>query len=159
MERNDFSDIIDTYLPYIRSVCSSFPNRHRQDLTQEGLIGLYMAYKRFDRERGDFDPFAKKCIRNSIVSAYRILGKTDFNTSMEQEPEGAETTDLSAKAEMQEFFEKFRTTLSELEKSIFDLYLQDISYDEISNRLHIPKKSISDAMLRIKRKLKEKYSA
>lgn len=153
-----FSDMIDSYLPYIRSICGSYPSRHRQDLMQEGLIGLYLAYKRFDSVRGEFEPFAKRCIRNRIISAYRVLGRTDSDTIIEQEPEDSDTADLSERAEIQEFFEQFRATLSVLERTVFDLYLQDVSYDEISSRLGISKKSISDAMLRVKRKIKEKYS-
>lgn len=157
--RYDFSDMMDLYLPYIRSLCKSYPYRHRQDLIQEGLIGLYMAYKHFDESRGTaFEPFAKKCIKNNIISAYRILGRTEADLSIDLDSDNGETYGFSEKAEVHEFFENFRADLSELERKVFDLYLTDLSYEEMSQQLSLPKKSISDAMLRIRRKIKEKYS-
>jgi len=50
-------------------IASRFPPRgcDRDDLIQGGLIGLAEAVRGYDRERGDFKVYAKRCIKHRIV--------------------------------------------------------------------------------------------
>ena len=49
--------------------------------------------------------------------------------------------------------------LSKMEKQVLELYLQDLTYAEISEKLSISEKSIDNAMMRVKAKLKKLFES
>ena len=67
-------------------------------------------------------------------------------------PEDAYISSENIERELLEFKEK----LSEFEKTILDLKIEGYSYDEIANELSKTKKSIDNAMSRIKTKITTK---
>lgn len=51
----------------------------REDMVQEGMIGLYKAVKSFDTEKqNSFKTFANMCIERQLITAVKI--QTDKNT-------------------------------------------------------------------------------
>ena len=65
----NYEAIIPEYLPFIHSIAAGFPERYREDLVQEGLIGLFNAVASYSPdEENPFKPYAVACIRNGIYS-------------------------------------------------------------------------------------------
>lgn len=157
-----------------------------EDLLQEGLIGLYKAIRDFNEESGEFEVFSKICIDRQLISAIktstrkkhtplndmipldRTLPENDnlsmmdifgaredvqFNVSFEAlDPEEQlvlkETRDLH-----KEMLEK---SLSDKEKAVYYLYLEDKSYKEIMDDLSVKNpKMIDNAIQRVKRKIEK----
>lgn len=167
-ESSDFPTVMKTYLPYIRAVCATYPAHHRQDLVQEAQIGLYIAFRKFDTQKGsNFDAFAKRCIKNRVISAYRKFERSDRDQEFDEQADligdrfSRDSSNASETEDVGAFFVGLRKDLSKFELSVLDLFLEDIGYAEIAKRLGVSKKSVTDAMFRVRKKIikKDPYGA
>ncbi|MEB2280443.1 RNA polymerase sporulation sigma factor SigH [Lysinibacillus xylanilyticus] len=148
----------------------------KEDIVQEGMIGLYKAIRDF---RGDklasFRAFAELCITRQIITAiktatrqkhiplnsYVSLDKPIFDEESDRTLmdvlTGAIMDDPEELIIHREEFgyleEKMGEILSELELQVLALYLDGQSYHEISEKLNRHVKSIDNALQRVKRKL------
>lgn len=133
----------------------------RDDLYQEGMIGLLKAIRSYDPARNDsFEAYASLCIRRQLYDAIRRTAKLSMreedalqqlgcSTDASPDPETqclANETEKEIKAAMQGL-------LSAFEASVLDPYLEGFSVCEIASRLGRDRKSVDNAILRIRRKL------
>ena len=146
-----------------------------EDLIQEGMIGLYQAIQGFKRgKNATFKTFAVTCIKhkvyntikkassekNTILShALSISEQEDFDdegNSMEivLSSDAPKSDELVIEKENAiELIDKIKENLSPLEQEVLVLYLKGYSYKEISQLSNTPKKSVDNALTRIKSKL------
>lgn len=150
----------------------------REDIYQEGMIGLYKAIRDFNPEKQvSFRAFAELCISRQIITAiktatrqkhiplntYISLNKpvytdesdrtlVDILTSLKiSDPE-----ELMIGKEQMEFIEgEMSKVLSELELEVLHSYLDGKSYQEIACDLDRESKSIDNALQRVKKKLEK----
>lgn len=129
------------------------------DLSQEGLMGLCDAVKNYDATKGTlFTTYANVCIRNNIVSALRKKpAQTDEITEEIQDMSYAINPEISVldKVVADELLASIRKNLSDAELKIFDMYLQEMSYETIADRLGIGIKNVDNAMQRVRKKIKK----
>jgi len=67
-------EILTKYTPLVLKMASLLSNGDphlKEDLTQEGYIALYHAIRYYRKDRGSFPAFAKKCVRNAMISYLR----------------------------------------------------------------------------------------
>ncbi len=72
--------------PLIRKIARALAPgdpRLREDLVQEGFLSLILAFSSYDPERGPFLPFARRCVRNRMISYLRRL-KPSLSLSEEE---------------------------------------------------------------------------
>lgn len=151
-----FVKVLPEYLAYLRGLTCRFPSHHREDLEQEGRIGLFRACETYDRSKGvPFDAYAKACIRNRILTAYRRLKKDDVTEKLNEEILTGE--DPGHAEAVKAFFDELRRSLTELECRVLDEYLADRKYSEIAQTLQISVKQVDNALSRIKRKIRLRY--
>ena len=146
-----------------------------EDIAQEGMIGLYKAIIHFNQQKNaSFKTFASTCIKHQIQSAIRIasseknkvlssaiplIDQTDNDEDEEHKelpiPSYLPSPDdkLIEKEKLQEIKQKIYQKLTPLELKVLSLYLKGYSYNEISQIGNINKKSIDNALSRIKTKL------
>ncbi len=146
-----------------------------EDIVQEGMIGLYKAIMNYKKDKtASFKTFASTCIKHQIQSAVRIASseKNKILSSAlpimeqlnnEEDDEKSEIvfpSDLPSpddkileKERIQEIIKHIHNTLSPLEFKVLNLYLKGYNYSEISKLGNISKKSIDNALSRIKNKL------
>lgn len=150
----------------------------REDIFQEGLIGLYRAICDYDPEKSSsFRGFAELCITRQIITAIKAAtrqkhGPLNTYVSLDKPifEEGSEQTLIDTIAEStaldpqsilldQERYMYIEVRLSELlsglERKVLDLYVEGYTYQEISEELKRHVKSIDNALQRIKRKLEK----
>lgn len=150
----------------------------REDLIQEGMIGLYNAIRDFDKDKlASFKGFAELCITRQIITAIKTATRQKhipLNSSLSLDKpmheEGSERTLLDVIAgsrgiDPQELLinrERFiyiqlklSEILSELEKNVLYLYIEGCSYEEISTELNRHVKSVDNALQRVKIKLEQ----
>lgn len=141
-----------------------------EDLIQEGMIGLYKAIKNYSPDKdASFATFASLCIRRQIQSAIRnastqknkllssavpITDEDDddygvFSITSGDRPDEA----LINRQTNQEIFTGLKKLLSPLEFDVLKHYLAGLSYEQISQKTNLSKKSIDNALSRIKNKL------
>ena len=145
------------------------------DLCQEGLIGLIKAIDNYKNQKDiRFSTFAFVCIKRSIISAVRNASRKkhsalnesyslDYNTEdVEQSFDNiiGSTTggieDLLVSKEKNELFnKKLLNELTDFEKEVYDLRINNFSYDEIANMLGKSKNAIGAVLVRIRIKLRK----
>ncbi|KXH80973.1 RNA polymerase sigma-H factor [Sporosarcina sp. HYO08] len=151
----------------------------REDIVQEGMIGLYKAIRDFREDRlSSFKAFAELCITRQIITAIKTATRQKhipLNTSVSlDKPVFDEESDRTLldviagptlddpedlmihKENFIQMEEEMNKVLSALEKEVLALYLEGQSYQEISDELNRQVKSVDNALQRIKRKL-ERY--
>ncbi len=152
----------------------------KEDLIQEGMIGLFKAIRNYDFGRdASFYTFAELCISRQMYSAVRTSNcqkHLSLNTyiSLNSAPfmgEGGEGVELEAVMTAGEicnpeelFIDKERVAylekrieeeLSDFEKQVLDLYLTGMSYSQIAKVLGRDDKSTDNALQRLKSKIRK----
>lgn len=165
-----FETVYSLYVPLINSLAekygsSSLSGAELEDLRQEAAIALYDAALAFNPERGvSFGLYAKICIKNRIISYIRSAnGRSVKTESLDLAPQNEASASLDidpekliiSKESLADLERRISLSLTDLERSVFDLYLASATYEDIAAELGKPKKSIDNAMQRIKAKLRK----
>lgn len=173
--------LINKYKSFVRAKARTYflIGADREDIIQEGMIGLYKAIRDFRVDKlSSFRAFAELCITRQIITAiktatrqkhiplnsYVSLNKPIFDeesdrTLMDIISEESVSDPEEMVINREEFLGielKMSEILSELEWEVLSLYLQGKSYQEVAEDLKRHVKSIDNALQRVKRKL-EKY--
>lgn len=173
--------LIHKYKNFVRAKARSYflVGADREDIIQEGMIGLYKAIRDFRSDRlSSFRAFAELCITrqmitaiktatrqkhvplNSYVSLNRPIYDEDSERTLLDVLSGTKVTDpeelMINKEEFGNIEQKMGEILSDLEWKVLMSYLDGKSYQEIAKDLKRHVKSIDNALQRVKRKL-EKY--
>ena len=131
------------------------------DLDQELTLALYKAAYAYDTEQDKFTfgSFAKKCLNNSAISFLRKA------RSSKRRQDKAEVTLKKEKAHAVSFLtqesggapsiEFAKQVLSETEYTVIEKYIEGMTVSEIAKETGMSAKSVSNAVFRGKRKIKE----
>lgn len=148
----------------------------KEDIVQEGMIGLYKAIRDFKGDKlSSFRAFAELCITRQIITAiktatrqkhiplnsYVSLDKPIYDEDSERTLMDVITSPVTDnpeflminREEYSHLEQKMSEVLSELEQQVLARYLEGQSYNEISEELNRHVKSIDNALQRVKRKL------
>ena len=172
--------IINKYKNFVRVKAKSYflIGADKEDIIQEGMIGLYKAIRDFDGTKtNSFKCFAEVCITRQIITAiktatrqkhiplnsYVSLNKPIYDEESERtlldiisttivtDPEEL----IISKEELRRIESKMNELLSNLELEVLELYLNGKTYQYIADRLNRDVKSIDNALQRVKRKLEK----
>lgn len=172
-------ELLNKYRAFARVKARSYflVGADREDIVQEGMIGLYKAIRDFNPElQTSFRAFAELCITRQIITAIKTAtrqkhGPLNNYVSFERPVGGdddgervlgdllptvaiTDPADLVISAErIRALQAHFDEVLSDLETEVLRLYVEGKSYQEIAERLERHVKSIDNALQRIKRKL------
>ncbi len=177
-DRDATECILSRYKNLVRSKARMYflAGADKEDIIQEGMIGLFKAIRDFDKSKQVlFKGFAELCVKRQIITAVKTATRQKHmplntyvslsNPVSEGESDGilegvlsdSSKTDpehLFISKENAEFLnEKIKKLLSSLEKSVLALYLEGKSYQEIARDLSRPQKSIDNALQRVKKKM------
>lgn len=135
------------------------------DLMQEGMIGLYKAIIGYDdKKQASFKTFANLCITRQIQSAIRtanskknvmfldILDNSDKNFDVASNKENPEKN-LIENQNYELILNEINKNLSNKELQILNEYLEGYSYEQIAKKLNLERKSVDNALVRIRAKL------
>lgn len=173
--------LINKYKNFVRSKARSYflIGADREDIIQEGMIGLYKAIRDFRADKlSSFRAFAELCVTRQIITAiktatrqkhlplnsYVSLNKPiydeDSDRTLLDVISGSRVSDpeelVINREEFGDIEEKIGEILSDLEWKVLMSYLDGKSYQEIAGDLKRHVKSIDNALQRVKRKL-ERY--
>ena len=179
LEAQDF--LINKYKNFVRAKARSYflIGADREDIIQEGMIGLYKAIRDFKSDKlASFRAFAELCITRQIITAiktatrqkhiplnsYVSLNKPIYDEESDRTLldvlSGNKVTDpeelVISREEFVDIEVKMGEFLSDLEREVLNAYLDGKSYQEIAVDLKRHVKSIDNALQRVKRKL-ERY--
>ncbi|NTV90050.1 MAG: RNA polymerase sporulation sigma factor SigH [Clostridiales bacterium] len=173
--------LINKYKSFVRAKARTYflIGADREDIIQEGLIGLYKAIRDFRCDKlSSFRAFAELCITRQIITAIKTATRqkhiplnsyVSLNKPIYDEESDRTLLDVISeesisdpeemminREEFNGIEEKMSEILSSLEWEVLSLYLQGKSYQEVAEELDRHVKSIDNALQRVKRKL-EKY--
>ena len=149
----------------------------REDIMQEGMIGLFKAIKNFKEEKQNtFKSFANICIERQLITAikssnrqkhmplnsYLSLNTAAYDNNEEDSVELIDTFDsktiedpletVMKKEYYQEIENAVNKSLSKFEKQVLDRFMKGESYMTIAQKLDSPVKSVDNAIQRIRKK-------
>ena len=174
--------LLHKYRNFVRGKAKSYflIGAEREDIVQEGMIGLYKAIRDFREDRqSSFRAFAELCVTRQIITAIKtatrqkhiplnsyvslnkpIYEKDSDRTLLDVLSGGSKVVNpeemIIRREEFAEIKNKMNTILSDLEWEVFMNYLDGKSYQETAAELNRHIKSIDNALQRVKRKV-EKY--
>ena len=158
----------------------------RDDLIQEGMIGLYKAIQDYQRDRqSSFFSFADLCISRQIYSAIKASNRKKniplntyisiyapvsggYGEGREKETlvdimyqdKGLNPEEMVIDKENTSMIEyELVRRLSDLERGVLNLYMQDLKYVQIAKVLGKEPKTVDNALTRIKTKLNQVLKA
>ena len=149
----------------------------KEDIMQEGMIGLYKAIKNFDiQKENSFKTFANLCIERQLITAiktsnrqkhmplnsYLSLNMAAYDNNEDDSVELIDTFNSNTIEDpletvmKKEYYEQIHNniekSLSKFEKKGLDRFMKGESYNVIAKRLDSPVKSVDNAIQRIRKK-------
>ncbi len=183
-DNSAFEFLCEKYRVVVRNKSLSYfiAGADRDDIIQEGMIGLFKAVRDFSVERGvSFKTFADLCITRHILTAVKNASRNkhaplnsyvSLNKSV-SENDGGDATLLEYiegseninpeqivlnKEKANSLGTKMSEALSDFELLVLSYFLQGYDYVSIGEKIGRDSKSIDNALQRIKKKM-EKISA
>lgn len=172
--------VISKYEGFVKSKSKSYflIGADKEDIYQEGMIGLYKAIRDFNYEKSTtFKSFAELCITRQIITAIKTATRqkhiplntyVSLNKPVSEDDSERTLMDILSSIritnpeeliigkEEKEYIEKvISKVLSDLEMEVLQSYLDGKSYQEIACDLDRQAKSIDNALQRVKKKLEK----
>jgi len=137
----------------VRILARKFANKNfpEEDLYQEGLLAYIRANSTFDPARGvSMETYASRVIRNRFIDLLRH--EQEIPSSLDEDQAG----DFSLDDEVN--LSNIRGVLSkhvgDIERAIFNAYIEGLSYDEIGKIFETNRKKIDNTVQKVKRIIK-----
>ena len=147
----------------------------KEDIVQEGLIGLYKAVKSFDQAKeNSFKTFANLCIERQLITAIKSSNRQkhmplnsylSLNMSAYEDDETDSVIDVFDSNQIEdpldtitkkEYYNEIENaidkSLSDFEKKVLNRFAKGESYIQIADKLNTPVKSVDNAIQRIRKK-------
>ena len=172
--------LISKYENFVKAKSKSYflIGADKEDIYQEGMIGLYKAIRDFNPEKlTSFKAFAELCITRQIITAIKTATRqkhiplntyVSLNKPIYEEESDRTLIDVLSelkitdpeeliigKEQIKHIEDKMSKVLSDLEMEVLQSYLDGKSYQEIASDLDRQAKSIDNALQRVKRKLEK----
>ncbi|MBU3804255.1 MAG: RNA polymerase sporulation sigma factor SigH [Candidatus Cellulosilyticum pullistercoris] len=181
-ENNAIDLLVQRYKKLVRNKIrvNFFVGADKDDLIQEGMIGLFKAICDYNPEKeASFKSFATLCVTRQISTAFRAVSRqkhiplnrsvslsVPIGKSSDEEDEGITLMDVIknnvlptpeeeviSKENVEDINDYIVKSLSDLEIEVLHLYMEGKNYKEIAKLLDKTPKSIDNALQRIKKKL------
>lgn len=146
----------------------------KEDIIQEGLIGLFKAIKGYESDKqNSFKTFANLCIERQLITAIKTSNRQKhmpLNSYLSLNLQAYEEDDTTLvdlvknnfledpldTITKQEYYNDMQSqiskNLSDFEKQVLKRYIEGESYVTIAERLAAPVKSVDNAIQRIRKK-------
>lgn len=179
-DKTALNRLIDRYKDAVEIKVTKFyiSGAEKDDIMQEGLIGLYKSIRDFDLAKQiSFKTFANLCIERQIITAikgsnrqkhmplnsYVSLNNTNYeNDNGEVENQLIDVLNsntiedpletITKNEYMKDVKNSINQSLSDFEKKVLNKLVQGESYNEIAESLNSPVKSVDNAIQRIRKK-------
>lgn len=178
-EQQASAELVRRYRALVRCRAKSYflVGADRDDIVQEGMIGLFKAIRDYDAtKQASFRSFAELCVTRQIISAVKsstrqkhspLNGYVSLSGSVSGNEEGerlfadilaarevCDPADIVISAwETESIAHGVADALSSFESDVLKLYTSGRSYVEIAEQLGRHTKAVDNALQRIKRKM------
>ena len=182
--KKDDTQALDFLICKYKDLVNSKVNKYfiigaeKEDIIQEGLIGLYKAIKDYNPDKqNSFKSFANLCIERQLITAIKSSNRRkhmplnsylSLNMTAYENEDGNNETQvmdvletniiedpldtITKKEYMSNVENVIDNSLSDFEKKVLNRYIQGESYVKIAEKLDAPVKSVDNAIQRIRKK-------
>lgn len=170
-EQEAFVELTSRYYRLLQLKASNYrkPGIDADDLLQEASLGLLDAALSFQEGRNaSFETYASVCIKNRLLTVHRSAARQknipfhSFDGQLLEEafseaeaPSADPEAVMIDRENLQMIKKRIEETLSPLEFQVLSLYLNGLTYAQISKSLSISPKAVDNALQRIRAKLKK----
>ena len=176
-DKNALNYLMEKYKELVNMKVSKYyiVGAEKEDIFQEGMIGLYKAIKSYSEDKNtSFKSFANMCIERQLITAIKTSNRQkhmplnsylSLNTSAYDDEDNTELLDVFNNNSVEDPLdtitkkEYYKTvenvidkSLSYFEKQVLARFMKGESYIDIANKLEAPVKSIDNAIQRIRKK-------
>lgn len=171
--------LLDKYKELVNMKVSKYfmIGAEKDDIIQEGMIGLFKAIKTYDASKNNtFKTFANICIERQLITAiktsnrqkhmplnsYLSLNISAYENNDDDSTELIDTFNsktiedpletIMKREQYEEIENAIDKNLSKFEKKVLDRYMKGESYIIIAQKLNSPVKSVDNAIQRIRKK-------
>lgn len=155
----DFTELIKEHEAIIYKIASVYTDNNidLQDLYQEVVIQLWSARKKF-RNEARVSTWIYRIALNTAITRLRKEKKQGVKVPIDREVLNyTDTSDPIMEARVKALYKNIEK-LSDLDKGIMLLLLEDKSYDEIAEIIGISSSNVGTRLSRIKAKLKNQMN-
>ncbi len=163
-EESAVEEIVAQYKSLIRAVANKFflVGGDKDDLLQEGMLGLYFAILNFDESKGNFPSFVKLCVVRQIIDAVKrdssdrnkaLANCLDISIAENLPDDHTPLQDLLDKEASKKVRDIIETQLTPLERQVVQLFAEGYSYDDIAEKSNVSYKAVDGALQRARKKL------
>lgn len=149
----------------------------KEDIIQEGMIGLYKAIKNYNTEKQNtFKTFANMCIERQLITAIKTSNRQkhiplnscvslnvsaytnedDNNIQLIEIYDDKTVEDPLDTMMKKEYYKEIQNaldnSLSDFERKVLDRFIKGESYETIARKIDAPVKSVDNAIQRIRKK-------
>lgn len=161
-----FSKLTETYAPMLRAAVHQYrgeiSEQDTEELEQEALLAFHRAVQRYDPLRGEikFGLYAKVCVNKAMISALRRITRNrqriEYVPMVDDRGDSAPSpADSVIEREDERSLRRLiDSNLSNLERRVWWLYYSGAGADEIAQVTGKSKKSIENAIFRVRKKLR-----
>ena len=189
--KKDDTQALDFLICKYKDLVNSKVNKYfiigaeKEDIIQEGLIGLYKAIKDYKPDKqNSFKSFANLCIERQLITAIKSSNRRkhmplnsylSLNMTAYENEDGNNETQvmdvletniiedpldtITKKEYMSNVENVIDNSLSDFEKKVLNRYIQGESYEKIAEKLDAPVKSVDNAIQRIRKKTAKSLNA
>jgi RNA polymerase sigma factor (sigma-70 family) len=150
----DFLGQINANIGIAHKVCNIYfrDSADREDVMQEMMYQLWRSRKNFDG-RSKFSTWMYSvCLNTALTYQKKIRRNEPLSKRHDQLP----ASPTSNKEEVTEIVSRAISTLSEVNKAIMLLYMEDMSYEEIAGITGLTRSNVSVRIVRAKKELESK---
>ena len=177
-DQNALNCLIKRYneIVYMKANKFFMVGAEKEDMIQEGMIGLYKAVKSYNLDKqNSFKTFANMCIERQLITAVKnsnrqkhipLNSSVSLNASAYEEDDNSvsimeiletksveDPSDIIANKEYYKYIEtKINESSSDFEKQVLEQYKKGQSYVDIATKLNSKVKSVDTAIQRIRKK-------
>lgn len=133
----------------VRVIARKFANSQftEEDLVQEGMIAYMRAEATFNPTRDTkFETYASRVIRNRFIDLMRKKSPTQ---ELHEETTNS-AYDFESEIDIIEIKKVLNNRVGDLERAIFNSYIEGFTYEEISQIFDLPRKKIDNIIQKVK---------
>ena len=158
--------LVADYKGLVRSLANRFylVGGDKDDLLQEGMLGLVYAINSYDETKGSFPSFVELCVLRQILDAVKrdsaVKNKPLYNyVNLDVTKDWTDGSNPLERLLQKEYAEKVARLIAEKlspwERVVVTLFSEGYSYDDIAERTGKSVKAVDGALQRARKKLTE----
>lgn len=158
-KREEFLGLISSHQHLIRKVAAIYYKNpeDQEDAFQEILVNLWKAYPTFEG-RSKLSTWIYRVALNTVLTNLRKATNRVYHNQTDAEvPEDISTTNEHDFSEEISVLYKAIEHLSDIEKAVIMLYMEEKTYDDIADIMGMTRTNVGVKISRIKKKLKKLY--